>query len=89
MATCPAARSSSDFYPARDILGTWETYFTLQGAHAQNYHIFTPAEGKDWCMVWGPAQWLKELPYANAACSYHFRPGPVRPPRLGVLDHAL
>ena len=26
-------------------------------------------------MVWGPAQWLKELPYANAACKYHFRPG--------------
>lgn len=26
-------------------------------------------------MVWGPAPWLKELPYANAACDYHFRPG--------------
>ena len=65
----------SKFSPARDILGEWETYLTLQGTHAQNYHIFTPAEGKDWCMVWGPAQWLKELPYANSACSYHFRPG--------------
>ena len=63
------------FHPAREILGQWETYFSLQGTHAQNYHIFTPAEGKDWCMVWGPAQWLKELPYANAACDYHFRPG--------------
>jgi hypothetical protein len=63
------------FMPARDVLGQWETYFTLQGVHAQNYHIFTPAEGKDWCMVWGPAQWLKELPYANAAYDYHFRPG--------------
>lgn len=63
------------FEPARDILGEWETYFTLQGVRAQNYHIFTPAEGKDWCMVWGPAQWIKELPYANSACSYHFRPG--------------
>ena len=63
------------FLPAKSILGTWETYFTLQGTHAQNYHIFTPAEGKDWCMVWGPAQWLKELPYANAACAYNFRPG--------------
>jgi hypothetical protein len=63
------------FSQARDILGQWETYFTLQGVHAQNYHIFTPAEGKDWCMVWGPAQWLKELPYANAAQKYDFRPG--------------
>jgi PKD domain len=63
------------FLPAKDTIGQWETYFTLQGAHAQNYHIFTPAEGKDWCMAWGPAQWVKELPYANAATSYHFRPG--------------
>jgi hypothetical protein len=63
------------FMPARDALGQWETYLTLQGAQAQNYHIFTPAEGKDWCMVWGPAQWLKALPYANAAQKYDFRPG--------------
>jgi hypothetical protein len=63
------------FSPAKPFLGEWETYFTLQGTHAQNYHIFTPAEGKDWCMVWGPAQWLKQLPYANAAYNYHFRPG--------------
>jgi len=63
------------YYPARQFLGEWETYLSLQGVHAQNYHIFTPAEGKDWCMVWGPAQWLKELPYANAAYDYHFRPG--------------
>ena len=63
------------FSPVRDILGIWETYLTLQGAQAQNYHIFTPAEGKDWCMVWGPEQWIKELPYANAAYSYDFKPG--------------
>jgi hypothetical protein len=47
----------------------------LQGAHAQNYHIFTPAEGKDWAMVWGPAQWIKELPCANSACTWNFQPG--------------
>ncbi|MGA3179841.1 MAG: PKD domain-containing protein [Verrucomicrobiota bacterium] len=58
-----------------DILGQWQTYMALQGAHAQNYHIFTPAEGKDWCMYWGPQQWVKELPYANHACIYNFRPG--------------
>lgn len=63
------------FHPARELLGEWETYFSLQGAHAQNYHIFTPAAGKDWCMVWSAAQWLKELPYANAAFNYNFKPG--------------
>jgi hypothetical protein len=63
------------FHPARAVLGQWETYISLQGVHAQNYHIFTPAEGKDWCMVWGPAQWLMELPYANAASHYNFKPG--------------
>jgi hypothetical protein len=63
------------FLPANDVIGKWETYLTLQGAHAQNYHIFTPSEGKDWCMVWGPEQWVKELPYANAAQKYNFRPG--------------
>jgi len=63
------------FHPARAVLGEWEAYYSLQGTHAQNYHIFTPAEGKDWCMVWSAAQWLKELPYANAAYKYNFRPG--------------
>ena len=63
------------FMPARNILGQWEAYLTLQGAQAQNYHIFTPAAGKDWCMVWGPERWVKELPYANAAYNYHFKPG--------------
>src|SRR5208282_5328389 len=53
----------------------WELYFDFQNEHAQNYHIFTPAEGKDWCMVWGPQNWLKALPYANAAYGYNFRPG--------------
>jgi hypothetical protein len=47
----------------------------FHGVHAQNYHIFTPAEGKDWAMVWGAQPWIKELPYANAAYSYSFRPG--------------
>jgi len=52
-----------------------DAYFAQQGAHAQNYHIFTPAEGKDWTMDWGCAQYTKELPYANHAISYNFRPG--------------
>jgi hypothetical protein len=28
-----------------------DAYFSFQSVHAQNYHIFTPAEGKDWTMV--------------------------------------
>ncbi len=53
----------------------FDAYFAMQGVTAQNYHIFTPALNKDWCMAWGPQQWLKELPYANHACKYNFKPG--------------
>ncbi len=64
-----------EFETNLSILGRWNTYMTLQNSHAQNYHIFTPAEGKDWCMFWGPQQWVKDLPYANHACTYNFKPG--------------
>ena len=63
------------FSPDRDRLGKWETYFQMQNVRAQNYHIFTPSRDKDWCMAWGVQQWLKQLPYANAAQKYHFQPG--------------
>ena len=52
-----------------------EDHWARHGVHAQNYHIFTPSEGKDWTMAWGVQPWIKELPYANAACDYHFMPG--------------
>src|SRR6476620_10918246 len=52
-----------------------EAHFTFHGVHAQNYHIFTPADGKDWTMVWGCQPWIKRLPYANAAYNYNFKPG--------------
>ena len=52
-----------------------DAYFSYQGNHAQNYHIFTPAEGKDWAMDWVCAQYTKELPYANHALKYNFKPG--------------
>ncbi len=52
-----------------------EAHFTFHGIHAQNYHIFTPGEGKDWAMVWGCQPWIKNLPYANAAYDYTFKPG--------------
>ena len=52
-----------------------EAHFTFHGVHAQNYHIFTPALDKDWAMVWGCQPWIKQLPYANAAYNYNFKPG--------------
>ena len=63
------------FHPAKGVLDKMDAYFSFQGVQAQNYHIFTPAEGKDWCLAWDAAQWIKELPWANAACSYDFKPG--------------
>jgi hypothetical protein len=72
----------ADRHPNKD-LDNADAFFSFQSVHAQNYHIFTPAEGKDWTMMWGPQQWLKELPYSNAAYNYSFKPG--EPGRL-VLE---
>ncbi|TDD95724.1 PKD domain-containing protein [Flavobacterium cellulosilyticum] len=63
------------FHPNKSLVNTMDGYFSFQGVHAQNYHIFTPAEGKDWTLVWGSQPWIKELPYANAATNYNFKPG--------------
>ena len=52
-----------------------EAHWAIHGVHAQNYHIFTPAENKDWCMAWSAATWIKEFPWSNAAYSYNFKPG--------------
>jgi hypothetical protein len=49
--------------------------YLFRGIHAQNYHIFTPAVDKEWCMAWGCQPWIAGLPWSNAACSYSFRPG--------------
>lgn len=54
--------------------GSWDGYL-FHGVHAQNYHIFTPSEGKSWVMVWGCQPWIAELPWANAAYSYSFKHG--------------
>ncbi len=62
-------------HPQAQLRDKLETHFLFHGVHAQNYHIFTPADGKDWAMVWGAQPWIKELPYANAASQYKFRHG--------------
>jgi hypothetical protein len=59
----------------KNILSKSELHFHGHGAHAQNYHVFTPAEGKDWAMVWGNTPWIKEFPFANAAYNYSFNHG--------------
>jgi FOG: PKD repeat len=64
-----------EFHPNPQLKNTMEGYFSYHGVHAQNYHIYTPAEGQDWCLVWGSQPWIKELPYANAAYSYNFKQG--------------
>lgn len=63
------------FHPNKALTNTMDAYFSYHGVHAQNYHIFTPAKGKDWTLVWGSQPWIKELPYSNAATNYNFEPG--------------
>ena len=60
---------------ADDRISADEAHWAIHGVHAQNYHIFTPAADKDWCMAWSAASWVKEFPFANAACRYDFKPG--------------
>jgi len=62
------------FHPNKS-LDSLDAYLSFHGVHAQNYHIFTPAVGKDWTLVWGSQPWIKELPYANAAYDFNFKPG--------------
>jgi hypothetical protein len=52
-----------------------EAHWAIHGVQAQNYHIFTPAKDKDWCISWGAPTWVKELPWANAATRYNFKSG--------------
>lgn len=62
-------------HPVAELREDRRLHFDFHGVHAQNYHVFTPALDKDWAMVWGGQPWIKDLPYANAAQQYDFRPG--------------
>lgn len=62
-------------HPNVKLRNKLDTHFRFHGVHAQNYHIFTPAHGKDWAMVWGSQPWIKDLPFANAAYHYNFKHG--------------
>jgi hypothetical protein len=58
-----------------DRISEAEAKWAIHGVHAQNYHVFVPAEEKDWTLAWGAATWIKELPWANAASSFSVRHG--------------
>lgn len=66
---------AEEFHPNKRRIGKWEGYSTFHGVQAQNYHIYTPAEGQDWCLAWGCQPWIKEMPWANAAYNYNFKAG--------------
>ena len=61
--------------PHRDRLSVEELYYKGHGAHAQNYHIFTPARNKDWAMIWGNTPWIKDFPHMQVAYDHHLEPG--------------
>jgi hypothetical protein len=69
------ARAEQSAAPPDERISAAEARWAIHGVHAQNYHIFTPALNKDWCMAWDAATWIKEFPWANAAYSYNFKPG--------------
>src|SRR4051794_13254913 len=62
------------FQPTKE-LSERDSHFSMHGVHAQNYHIMTPAVGKDWALAWGCNAYVKNLPYANAAYGYDFKAG--------------
>ena len=61
--------------PNKGVVSVEDLHFSFHGVHAQNYHIFMPPGEKDWTMVWGCAQWIKDLPYANYAYSADVKQG--------------
>ncbi|PTX91420.1 PKD domain-containing protein [Opitutus sp. ER46] len=64
-------------------IGPAEAHWAIHGVHAQNYHVFTPAVGKDWCISWNAASWTKEFPWANAVCRHD---APAGKPGKVVLE---
>lgn len=53
----------------------YDLYFKGHGGHAQNYHLFTPVQNKDWAMIWGNAYWIKDFPHAHAVYDHDIKPG--------------
>lgn len=62
------------FYPFKDV-SKEQAWDLFHGRQAQNYHIYTPSKKGDWCMYWGPQQWLKQKPHSNYAYNYNCKEG--------------
>jgi hypothetical protein len=62
------------FQPTKQLTER-DAHFSMHGVQAQNYHIMTPPLGKDWALAWGCNSYVKNLPFANAAYNYSFKPG--------------
>ncbi|MBA7564920.1 hypothetical protein ES708_06589 [subsurface metagenome] len=71
----PQLREDKMYDEKEGLLTPVDGRFQFHGVHAQNYHVYTPAVGKPWTMVWGCNHWIYELPWANAASSYNFKQG--------------
>ncbi|MEO5959526.1 MAG: PKD domain-containing protein [Opitutaceae bacterium] len=70
-----AARVGAPSAKRDERISAQEAYWAVQGVHAQNYHIMTPAAGKDWTMSWNAGTWVKDFPWANTKSRYTFKPG--------------
>jgi hypothetical protein len=70
-----ADRSSGQFIRNPLIKDAVEGHLRFAGAHAQNYHIFTPPVNQQWCMVWGANPWIAYFPWAHQAYHYDFKHG--------------
>jgi hypothetical protein len=70
-----ADRSGGPFIQNPLIRDPIRSYLRFAGAHAQNYHIFTPPVNRQWCMVWGANPWIGWFPWAHQAYDYGFKPG--------------
>ena len=67
----------------------WDAHFSMHGVQAQNYHIFTPSEGKDWAHGLGLPAVGQGAPLGQPRPELQLPPGSVRPLHPGVLHHAV
>lgn len=58
-----------------DRISVDENNWAIHGVAAQNYHVMTPAVGKDWTMAWNAGTWTKNFPWASAKTNFNFKHG--------------
>ena len=62
-----------------------EAHWAIHGVQAQNYHIFTPALDKDWCMAWGCADVDQGISVGQRRLLLQFQAGRGRQADAGIL----